>query len=75
MTAGDAGAPGTTELNRALAVLAARAGVRLDDATTARLTPILASVLDDWTILTRAAAPGVEPMSIGAWPEERGGRR
>jgi hypothetical protein len=68
MTAGD-------ELSRALVVLASRAGVRLDAVTTARLTPILASVLDDWTILTRAAAPAVEPMSIGAWPEERRGRR
>jgi hypothetical protein len=68
MTAGD-------ELSRALVVLASRAGARLDAVTTARLTPILASVLDDWPILTRAAAPEVEPMSIGAWPEGRRGRR
>lgn len=72
-TGDEDGAPGSTETSRVLATLAAHAGVRLDDATAARLTPILASVLDDWKVLTRGAAPDVEPMAIGLWPEDRRG--
>lgn len=59
------------ELSGVLVTLATRAGVTIDDATATRLTPILASVLSDWKVLTHGAAPRVEPMSIGRWPEDR----
>ena len=58
------------ELSRVLVALAGGAGVMIDDATAARLTPILASVLSDSQVLTRGASPHVEPMSIGRWPED-----
>jgi len=61
-------------LRDVLVALAASAGVMIDDATAARLTPILASVLSDWKVLTHGAAPRVEPVSIGRWPEDSRGR-
>lgn len=61
-------------LSGVLVALAGRAGVTIDQTAAARLTPILASVLSDWTVLTNGAAPRVEPMSIGRWPEDSRGR-
>jgi hypothetical protein len=59
------------KLSGVLVALAGRAGVAIDQAAAARLTPILASVLSDWSVLAHGAGPRVEPMSIGRWPEGR----
>ncbi len=61
-------------LSGVLVALAGRAGVTIDQGTATRLTSILASVLSDWKALRNGAAPHVEPMSIGRWPEEGRGR-
>ncbi len=58
-----------SSLMRALMTMARCAGVTLDEDTATLLTPILALVVRDWKTLTAGAAPDVEPMSIGRWPE------
>lgn len=45
------------------------AGQTIHEETATRLTPALAGLLTDWKTLTRASAPGDEPMSFGRWPE------
>ncbi len=56
-------------LRRVLVTMAQGAGVTSDEGAVERLVPVLASLLNDREVLTREAAPEVEPMSVGRWPE------
>jgi hypothetical protein len=47
----------------------------MDETTAARLAPLVARTLADWAPLTRAAAPGLEPMGPGPEREATRARR